>query len=69
MKEPRYWLAFALLLASTIGLRSLSHGENVPVHRPLAETATQIGRWTGRDIPIEQRIVDFVAVDDYLNRV
>lgn len=65
----RWWGMIGVLAVSALGLLALSHGESVPLRKPLSsELPRAMGTWKGEDIPIEQRIVDAVAVDDYVNR-
>lgn len=59
----------AMLVAATIGLQLLSHGEEVSLAKPLAMLPLELGPWKGRDFPVEERIITAVAVDDHLNRV
>ncbi len=61
-------IAGAILLAATVLLHSVSHGEQIPIHRPLAQFPMTIGRWHGQDDPYSQHIVRAVGVDDYINR-
>lgn len=56
------------LLAATISLHLLSHGEDVQLGRPLRDFPLVLGSWQGYEDPIEQPIVKAAAVDDYLNR-
>jgi len=65
----RFWIMFAVLVAATAVLNLLSHGEAMPLVRPLAMIPTDIDGWSGKDLPIEQRIIDAIQVDDHLSRV
>ena len=65
----RWWGMIGILAVSAIGLVALSRRESVPLRQPLSSALPrEMGAWRGSDIPIEQRIVDAVAVDDYVNR-
>lgn len=69
MAEPlRFWAMLAVLCSATLSLHLLSHGEPVLPSHPLASLPMAMGDWNGRDIPIEQRIIDAVKVDDYVSR-
>jgi EpsI family protein len=71
-KGPLGWrvvVTAGLLLASTVILHGLSHGERVPSHRPLAQFPLEVGGWQGQDEPFPERIVKAVGVSDYLNRL
>jgi EpsI family protein len=65
----RFWLMVGVLVGATALLHVVSHGEAVPLARPLARFPSALGTWHGRDLPLEPRIVAAVGVDDYLSRV
>lgn len=65
----RVCITAGLLLAATVLLHSLRHGERIPPHRTLKEFPPLLGNWQGVDEPMMQRLVQAVGVDDYLNRV
>ena len=69
MNGLRYWLMCSLLIAAILGLRVLSHGEAVVPSRPLAELPLGLAEWHGTDFALEQKVVDAVAVNDYVARV
>lgn len=58
-----------ILISAGVALRALSHGEAVVPARPLAEIPMQIAGWTGSNLELEQKVVDAVAVDDYVARL
>ena len=69
MFEPlRFWSMLGVLCAAAISLHLVSHGEPVMPSHPLANLPMALGSWTGRDLPIEQRILDAVGVDDHVSR-
>lgn len=59
------------MLAGTWGLlQTLSHGEEVPIKKPFAEFPLMLGqRWEGKELGIEQKILDVLKVSDYMMRV
>jgi len=65
----RYWLVTAVLGAGIVTLHVLSHGEAVPLSKPLAMFPKVLQSWQGRDFLMDSRIVDGLALDDYLNRL
>ena len=67
--NKRFWLMIAVLAGATMLLHVVSHGEAVPLRTPLAHIPFALGVWQGRDLPLEQRIVDALGVDDYVSRV
>jgi len=64
----RYWLIMAGLLAAATSLHLLSHGDPVPLAKPLAEFPVAIGGWHGQDVPIDRPLLKVAGVDEYLNR-
>jgi len=64
-------LAAVVMLAATWGLlQTLSHGEEIPMKKPFAEFPLALGdRWHGRELGIEQKILDVLKVTDYMMRV
>ena len=67
--RTRLWFMIAVLVLAAAGLRHLSHGEDVPLSKPLSTFPTQLQGWEGIDLPFEPRIVQALGVRDYLNRV
>jgi len=68
-KGLRFWLMIAVLAGAGVGLHHLSHGEAVPLSKPLSTLPMQLQDWHGADTPIEPRIVQALGVSDYLSRV
>lgn len=65
----RIWIVEAILVASVVLFHAVTtRGARVPAHRPLKELPLVLGRWVGGELPIEQRIIGAVGVDDYLSR-
>jgi len=65
----RFWIAAGLLVGAFMLLHSAIHAEAVVLHRPLRELPYNLGGWTGREQPLEDRIVQAVGVSDYTNRI
>lgn len=68
--------AVALLLATGAGYRLLSKGigaslgQVTPPARPLADIPLKLGAWLGRDVPLDERVLNEERFDDdYVNRV
>src|ERR1700674_1363464 len=59
----------AALAGPAVGLHHLSHGEAVPLSKPLSTFPMQLRDWQGADVSIEPRIVQALGVSDYLFRV
>jgi EpsI family protein len=56
------------LLAAATSLRLMSHGDPIPLAKPLAQFPAAIGSWHGQDVPIDQALLKVAGVDEYLNR-
>jgi EpsI family protein len=61
-------IALIILLAAGVFFRSLSHGENIPVHHSLATFPLQIGPWVGEVHTLAPNVLQVLKVDDYLWR-
>ena len=64
----RAGLACGLLLASTILLHALSHGEPVPISAPLDSFPKALGQWAGEDLPLDPRVDNALKADARLLR-
>jgi EpsI family protein len=64
----RCWLMVLVLTVAAAGLHHLSHGEAVPLSKPLNTFPLQLQDWQGIDLPLEPRIVQALGVSDYLDR-
>lgn len=73
--RPRSTRLFVLiaLLGSGVAVQSaLEAGYQTPrplLKRPLASVPLKIGRWVGRDVPMDDRVLRETQADDYLNRL
>ena len=43
--------------------------DRVPVSEPVSSMPEQIGMWQGKDLPIDQAVLDILGKGDFLNRV
>jgi EpsI family protein len=68
MTGPRWWIAIALLLATTIAIAKLPHGAMVELSQPLQAFPLEIPDWHGFDQPLTDRITAAAGVDSYLSR-
>jgi len=69
MSGRRFWIMFAVLVGTALTLRTLSHGEPIVPARPLSELPMEISGWKGSNLVLEQKVVDAVAVSDYVARL
>jgi len=65
----RYWLVVLVLVGGLAGLHQLSHGEAVPLSKPLGSLPLVFDGWRGRDLELEPRIIKGLGLDDHLNRL
>lgn len=65
----RVWITSGVLLGGTALLHAMSHGERIVPRQPLKDLPYAVGSWKGLDVPIEQRVIQAVSVNDYANRI
>jgi len=65
----RIWITAALLVAGTIALHGVSHGEHVPLRKLLGDFPLTVGPWQGRNTPFPEEIIRAAGVTNYINRV
>lgn len=69
MKISKEFLLSMLILLAAIGfMRSLSHGEVVPLRQDFTTFPHTIETWTGRERTLDARVLEVLRVDDYLLR-
>jgi EpsI family protein len=61
-------IALVILLAAGVFFRTLSHGEDIPMHRSLATFPLQIGPWVGEVHTLDPNVLQVLKVDDHLWR-
>lgn len=67
--RQRIWIVAALLIAGTVVLRGMSHGEHIAVRKPLEDFPLRMGVWKGVDAPFAEDVMRVAGVTDYVNRV
>jgi EpsI family protein len=67
--QRRLWVTVSLLGVAFLLLQGLSHGERRAPRHPLRDLPMVLGDWQGLERPLEERIVEAVGVDDYVNRL
>ena len=68
MFEARFTVTAGTLLIGIALFYGVSHGESVPLRRPLGELPMTMDGWQGQDDPLGNRIVSALGVSDYVNR-
>jgi hypothetical protein len=67
--------AIAVMLVCGTTYRALAERVNriasqpIRLPLPLASIATDIGRWSGKDVPLSESVIKTAANDDYVNRL
>jgi len=69
--KPWPFVVSALILVGTLSLmQSLSHGELILTKKPLSDfPMTLAGRWQGKDLPLDEKVLAILKVSDYLMRI
>ena len=69
MNGVRFWAVVGILATATGILYARPDVDKVPASEPVKNMPEQIGYWQGRDLPIDQAILDILGKGDFLNRV
>ncbi len=68
MSWGRVTASVVLLIGLTLAFHSVSHGEKIPLHRPLITFPETIGEWEGQNIVLDSRLTETLRADDMLTR-
>ncbi len=69
MNGIRFWTVVGILAMVTGVLYARPDVDKVPKSEPVANMPEQIGSWQGKDLPIDQAVLDILGKGDFLNRV
>jgi EpsI family protein len=69
MNGIRFWTAIGILGLATSVLYARPDVDKVPPSEPVTSMPRQIGVWHGKDLPIDQAVLDILGKGDFLNRV
>jgi len=69
MNKARYWVVVCLLACTALVLHGRGDVDKVPASEPLNLMPTNFGAWTGKDLPIDDKILEILGKGDFLNRV
>ena len=61
-------IAMVILMTGGFLLRSISHGEETPIHKSLTTFPLQIDSWAGTEQAFEADMLQALKVDDYMLR-
>lgn len=64
----RFCIVVLVLLASTVCLHAMSHGEPIVARESLSKLPYSIGSWSGSEVPLDADTLKVVGVTDYANR-
>lgn len=65
----QFYISAALIIVAIFFTQRVPHGKSMPLQKDLLSFHDQIGPWKGRPHqPFDQKILDVLRVDDYLNR-
>ena len=68
MRGLRFWAVLAVLAGTSGVLYGRGDVDKVPASEPLADMPRQIGPWIGRDLPIDQSVLDILGKGDFMER-
>ena len=69
MKFPReFFISMVILIIAGLFLRSISHGEEIPLHKSFADFPLYIDPWNGQELGLEDKVLQVLKVDDYMMR-
>ncbi len=69
MSHLRFWAVLAVLAGTTGVLYGRGDVDKVPVSEPVGSMPRTIGTWVGRDIPIDQSVLDILGKGDFVERL
>jgi EpsI family protein len=64
----RFILAAGLIALTAILLQARGRTEIIPSRLPLSSFPTQLGNWSGKDIPLDKETLDVLGAGDFLVR-
>ena len=67
--KTRLLLVGVLLAISGVMVRTVGHGEPVPLRRPFWQFPSTLGAWRGEDVRLTERIQAKVGVSSYLYKI
>lgn len=63
--QPQFLVAFLCLVVTLVFSQGIEFREKIPIARPLNLFPLQIGEWTGKTQPMEQKFIDALDFSDY----
>ena len=68
MTGLRFWAVLAVLVATSGVLYGRGDVDKVPASEPVINMPREIGPWVGRDLPIDQAVLDILGKGDFMER-
>jgi EpsI family protein len=65
----RLGITVVILLAASLLLHNVSHGEPIVARQPLRELPYQLAYWHGEERPLQRQVIDVVSASDLINRL
>jgi len=65
----RFWLTAGILICAIVLLQTVSHGEAIVARQPLHDLSYALGAWMGKELPLQDEVVQAVGVSDYASRI
>src|SRR2546427_6883587 len=65
----RFLFAAALIAGTGILLQARGRNEIFPPRQPLKSFPSDLGPWTGTDVPMEREVLDILGAGDFLLRI
>ncbi len=69
MRSAHLWAVLLLLLGAAVMLERRGDVDTVPSGTPLGKLPTQIGPWTGTEVPLDPAVLDVLGKGIFLNRL
>ncbi len=66
--SQRFLISMAILVATGLCMRSISHGEHVPLRKGFVDFPLRIAQWNGKELGFDAEILHALQVDDYMMR-
>lgn len=69
MNKLRYWVVVCLLASTALVLHGRGDVDKVPQSEPIRQMPNTFGNWVGKDVPIDDKVLEILGKGDFLNRV
>ncbi len=66
---PRFWVVVVLFIATSALLYGRGDKDRQVASEPLSAVPNQFGQWTGKDRPIDDRVLEVLGSGEFLSRL